>query len=195
MSKPGARGHGNPWTGQIVEKFHDPAGPGQGNALPGGVLPPTRVIPPHRGGAFAFGGCGILRPSFSHPTEGFMQGSPEIVRHLNDLLRGELAAINQYFLHASMYRNWGYHKLHKKMNEESIEEMKHAEKLMERILEKEGLPEMRDGIALCLQQGDNVTRDLIERLLVDSEAHVFWLESQLHLIRQVGVENYCAQQI
>jgi bacterioferritin len=154
-----------------------------------------------------------------------MQGSPEIVRHLNDLLRGELAAINQYFLHASMYRNWGYHKLHKKMNEESIEEMKHAEKLMERILflegtpgmtgeltirigrnpqemlendlalEKEGLPEMRDGIALCLQQGDNVTRDLIERLLVDSEEHVFWLESQLHLIRQVGVENYCAQQI
>lgn len=154
-----------------------------------------------------------------------MQGAPEIIRHLNELLRGELAAVNQYFLHASMYRNWGYTKLHKKMYDESIEEMRHAEKLMDRILflegtpgmtgelsvrigrnpqeilendlalERDGLPELRQGIALSLQHADTGTRELLEHMLVDSEQHIHWLESQLHLIREVGLENYCAQQI
>ena len=154
-----------------------------------------------------------------------MKGTAEIVRLLNDQLRGELTAINQYFLHASMYRNWGFERLYKKMYDESIEEMKHADALIARILflegtptmsdalkiaigrstkemlendlklESEGLPELRQGIALCLEKGDNVTRDLLEKIMVDSEAHVHWLESQLALIKQVGVENYCAQQI
>ncbi len=154
-----------------------------------------------------------------------MKGSSDIVGLLNDQLRGELTAINQYFLHASMYRNWGYHRLYKKMYEESIEEMKHADAIIERILflegtprmsdamkisigkspkemlendlklESEGLPDLRKGIAACLEQGDNVTRTLLEKIMVDSEEHVHWLESQLLLIKQVGVENYCAQQI
>jgi bacterioferritin len=154
-----------------------------------------------------------------------MKGSSEVIRLLNETLRGELAAVNQYFLHASMYRNWGYLKLHKKMYEESLEEMRHAEKLMDRILflegtpamtaemsirigrnpqemlendlslEKEGLPALRQAISVCLEQGDAGSRELLERLLVGSEQHVQWLESQLTLIRQVGIENYCAQQI
>ena len=154
-----------------------------------------------------------------------MKGAPAIIEILNETLRGELAAINQYFLHAAIYRNWGYQRLYKKMYEESIEEMKHADTLIERILflegsptmsgdmkvaigrnvqemlendltlEKGGLPELRQGIALCLEQGDNGTRDVLETLLKGSEQHVQWLESQLTLIRQVGLENYAARQI
>ena len=141
-----------------------------------------------------------------------MKGSSDIVGLLNDQLRGELTAINQYFLHASMYRNWGYQRLHKKMYEESIEEMKHADAIIERILflegtprmsdamkisigkspkemlendlklESEGLPDLRKGIAACLELGDNVTRTLLEKIMVDSEEHVHWLESQLLLV-------------
>ena len=161
--------------------------------------------------------CGILRFA--------MKGSPAVIKALNETLRGELVAINQYFLHAAIYRNWGYERLYKKMYDESIEEMKHAEMLIERILfleggptmsgdmkvvigrnvqemlendlalEKGGLPELRKGIALCLEQEDNGTREVFENLLKGSEKHVQWLESQLTLIRQVGLENYAARQI
>ncbi|HKY31566.1 MAG TPA: bacterioferritin [Candidatus Polarisedimenticolia bacterium] len=154
-----------------------------------------------------------------------MKGSPEIVKQLNEALRGELAAINQYFLHASMFKNWGYLGLYKKVYAESIEEMKHAEKLIDRVLflegtpsmsgsfkirvgkdvkemlendlslEREGLPELKKAIALCLEHGDAVTRELLEHLLVAAEGHVQWLESQTLILQQVGIENYLAQHI
>ncbi len=154
-----------------------------------------------------------------------MKGSAEIIQQLNKALRGELAAVNQYFLHASIFKNWGYQRLYKKMWEESIEEMKHAEKLIDRILylegtpsmsgdfkiaigksvqeilkndldlERKGLPELRTGIALCLEKADTGTRELLEDLLVSAERHILWLESQVGLIEAVGLENYCAQQI
>jgi len=154
-----------------------------------------------------------------------MNGSREVMKMLNELLQGELAAINQYFLHASLCKKWGYLRLYKKIYDESIEEMKHAEQLIDRILflestptvkdslkitigknvkeilendltlEKEGLPELRKGVALCLEQADTGTRELIEHILVSAEEHIQWLESQTFLIQQVGYENYCAQHI
>ena len=154
-----------------------------------------------------------------------MNGSREVMKMLNELLQGELAAINQYFLHASLCKKWGYLRLYKKIYDESIEEMKHAEQLIDRILfldgaptvkdslkitigknvkeilendlalEKDGLPELRKGVALCLEQADTGTRELIEHILVSAEEHIQWLESQTFLIQQVGYENYCAQHI
>jgi bacterioferritin len=154
-----------------------------------------------------------------------MRGSQEVINKLNEMLRGELAALNQYFLHASLCKKWGYLRLHKKIYDESIEEMKHAERLIDRILflegapilndpfkitvgknvkevlesdltlEREGVPELKNGIHLCLEQADTGTRELLEHILVSAEEHIQWLEAQNSLIKQVGYENYCAQQI
>ena len=154
-----------------------------------------------------------------------MKGSPEVIEQLNQTLKGELAATNQYFLHASLCKKWGYLRLYKTIYDESMEEMKHAERLIDRILfleglpimneafklsigkdvkdifendlrlEREGLPELKRGIALCTEQADTGTRELLEHILVDAEDHIHWLETQTSLINRVGYENYCAQQI
>lgn len=154
-----------------------------------------------------------------------MKGSPQVIEQLNQTLRGELAATNQYFLHAALCKKWGYLRLYKTIYDESIEEMKHAEKLIDRILfleglpiineaftvlvgkdvkeilendlslEREGLPELKRGIALCIEQADTGTRELLEHILVDAEEHIHWLETQTTLIEKVGYQNYCAQQI
>jgi bacterioferritin len=134
-------------------------------------------------------------------------------------------AVNQYFLHASMCKNWGYLRLYKKIYEESLAEMRHAQRLIDRILFLEGLPTLaqplhvqvghdlkdllerdlqleasalpplKHGVTLCLEQGDTGTRELCEHLIVEGEEHVEWLETQLHLINTIGLEHYAAQQI
>lgn len=154
-----------------------------------------------------------------------MQGNPRIVDLLNEVLTGELTAVSQYFLHAKMCLNWGYERLGKKIYDESLDEMKHADRLVDRILFLDGLPNLQrlgkltigqavveilqsdlalelqtvprlnSGIRLCRDEGDNVSEDLLTRILVDSEGHVDWLESQLELVRQAGEQNYLAQQI
>jgi bacterioferritin len=154
-----------------------------------------------------------------------MKGDPRILDMLNDILTGELTAINQYFLHAKMCLNWGYEYLGKKIYAESIDEMKHADRLVERILFLDGLPNLQKlgkltigqnvvevlrndlayetqtiprfnkGIQLARDVGDNGTEDLLTHILVESEHHVDWLESQIELVTQVGESNYLAQQI
>jgi bacterioferritin len=154
-----------------------------------------------------------------------MKGSSEVITQLNEVLRGEVTAVNQYFLHALMCKNWGYLRLYKKIYAESLEEMRHAQRLMDRILFLEGmpalaqpllvhvghnlqdmlerdlkleasaLPPLKQGVALCLEQGDTGTRELLEHLIVEGEEHVEWLETQLHLITAIGLENYAAEQI
>lgn len=154
-----------------------------------------------------------------------MKGEPKVLKVLNEVLKAELTAINQYFLHAEMCENWGYMKLAKNTRKESIEEMQHAEKLMERILLLDGTPNMTDyfkinigqsvkqqfqndlnleyeavkrlnaGVATCVQLGDNGSRELLEKILVDEEHHIDWLEAQLHAIDEMGIENYLAQHL
>lgn len=154
-----------------------------------------------------------------------MKGDQRVIDCLNQVLKAELTAINQYFLHAEMLNNWGYQKLYGYVRHESIDEMKHAEKVMERILfldgtpimhelfplrigktvkeqyendlalELEALPRLNAAIKVATEAGDNGSRDLFESILTDEEEHVDWLEAQLHLMREVGVENYLAQQI
>jgi bacterioferritin len=154
-----------------------------------------------------------------------MKGSSEVITQLNEVLRGEVTAVNQYFLHALMCKNWGYLRLYKKIYAESLEEMRHAQRLMDRILFLEGmpvlnqplhvhvgqdlkdllardlqleasaLPPLKQGVTLCLEQGDTGTRELLEHLIVEGEEHVEWLETQLHLITTIGLERYAAQQI
>ena len=154
-----------------------------------------------------------------------MKGKPEIIDALNDVLTGELTAINQYFLHARMCENWGYKRLWEKIRAESIDEMKHADKLIERVLYLEGLPnvqrlgkinigqtvpeqlkvdlelekvaldKLNKAIELCRSLGDNGSRDLFEDILESEEDHVNWLETQLSLIEQVGEAQYLAQQM
>jgi bacterioferritin len=154
-----------------------------------------------------------------------MKGDPRIIDVLNEVLTGELTAVSQYFLHAKMCLNWGYEHLGKKIYKESIDEMKHAESLVERVLFLDGLPNLQKlgklaigqsiveiltcdlafesgtvprlnkGIQLCRDVGDNGSEELLTRILVDSERHVDWLESQLELLRQVGEAHYLAQQI
>jgi bacterioferritin len=154
-----------------------------------------------------------------------MKGSQKVVDLLNQVLTNELTAINQYFLHAEMCQNWGYERLYKKIREESIDEMKHAEELIERVLflegmpnvqrlgkitigetveeqlkldlalEKQAIPLLNDGIALCRAESDNGTADLLEDILEDEEEHVNWLEAQLTLVEQVGIQNYMAEQM
>ena len=154
-----------------------------------------------------------------------MKGEPKIIDLLNQALKAELTAINQYFLHAEMCANWGYYKLSGISRKESIEEMTHAEKLMERILYLDGMPNMTDyfkiniganvqqqfkndleleydavkrlngGIKLCVELGDNGSRDLLQQILNDEEHHIDWLEAQLHAIGETGVQNYLTQQM
>jgi bacterioferritin len=154
-----------------------------------------------------------------------MKGDRKVIEFLNQLLKAELTAINQYFLHAEMCENWGYQRLAKLIKKESIEEMTHAEKLMERILYLDGTPNMTDyfkinigatveaqikndlnleydavkrlneGIKLCVAAGDNGSRDLAQKILDDEEHHIDWLEGQLHAISEMGIANYLAQQL
>lgn len=154
-----------------------------------------------------------------------MQGDPQIIDALNKALTIELTAINQYFVQAKMCKNWGLEKLAKKHYVESIGEMKHAEKLIDRILFLEGVPEIgrydvirvgtdvkeqfendlaletrgvnayNDAMTLAAALKDNGSRDLMAQILADSEEHVDWLEAQLHLIKTVGIENYLADKI
>ena len=154
-----------------------------------------------------------------------MQGDAKVIEILNDVLTAELTAINQYFIQAKMCENWGYGRLADYIRHESIDEMKHADVLIDRILFLEGLPNMQRlypvqvgetvkeqfevdlqleytavkrlnaGIAACVEAGDNATRALLEGILVSEEEHADWLEAQLELIRQVGEQNYLAQQL
>jgi len=154
-----------------------------------------------------------------------MKGSQKVIDLLNDVLTNELTAVNQYFLHARMCENWGYDRLWHKVRAESIDEMKHADEVIERILYLEGLPNVQRlgtikvgqtvdeqlrvdldlekaaipvlnrGIELCRTAGDNGTADLLEDILEDEEEHANWLEAQLTLIQQVGLQNYLAEQI
>src|SRR5690349_8777439 len=156
---------------------------------------------------------------------GSMKGNDQILQLLNDLLTNELTAINQYFVHAKMCENWGYERLAHKIREESIDEMKHADQLISRILFLEGVPNLQklnklrvgetvkeqlesdlqleynaigvlnQGIAAARTIGDNATEDLFTRILVSEEEHTDWIETQLELIRQVGEQNYLTQQI
>ena len=152
-----------------------------------------------------------------------MKGNPKVLEHLNLALRDELTAVNQYFLHAEMAENWGYEKYAKNIKKQSIDEMKHAEALMERILFLDGTPSMdhltlsvgqsvkdmiqsdlnlelgavasyNEAIRVCVENGDNGSRDLFVRLLRDEEGHVDWLEAQVHQIKEIGYERYLITQ-
>jgi bacterioferritin len=154
-----------------------------------------------------------------------MKGDPNVIKLLNDQLTNELTAINQYFLHSRMYRHWGFEKLGKKEYDESIGEMKHADKLIERVLMLDGLPNLqalhklmigetvpeilncdlqlehvsqktlKEGISVCEQARDYVSRELLEAILDDTEEHIDWLETQIELIEQVGLQNYLQSQM
>jgi bacterioferritin len=154
-----------------------------------------------------------------------MQGNPKVIAALNEALKEELTAISQYFLHAEMCENWHYDKLGSFIRKQSIDEMKHAESLIERILFLDGIPNLTELMhlnvgqtvkeqlssdlqlevnavgmynrlaKLALDEGDNMSRELFERLLKDEEEHVDWLEAQLHQIREMGYERYLSQQI
>jgi bacterioferritin len=154
-----------------------------------------------------------------------MKGEPKVIAFLNEVLKAELTAINQYFLHSEMCENWGYERMAKLVKKESIEEMMHAEKLIERILYLDGTPNMsdyfkinigstveaqikndlqleydavkrlNDGIKLCIAANDAGSRELAEKILSDEEHHIDWLEAQLHAISEMGIQNYLAQQL
>lgn len=154
-----------------------------------------------------------------------MKGDPKVLEILNDVLTGELTAINQYFLHARMCKDWGFKAIADQVWKESIEEMKHAQNLTDRILFLEGMPNLqrlgklnigetipeqfesdlklemaavdrlRKGIAYCYECGDHPTRELLEHILADEEEHIDWIETQLGLIEKVGKEQYLAEQM
>jgi bacterioferritin len=154
-----------------------------------------------------------------------MKGNDKVISTLNDILTAELTAINQYFIHAKMCANWGFNKLAKKVRDESIDEMKHADRLIERILFLEGVPNVQRlgkvnvgetvkeqfeldlkleydaivrlnaAVALARDVGDNTTREMVENILVGEEEHTDWLETQLGLIKTLGEQMYCAQQL
>jgi bacterioferritin len=163
-----------------------------------------------------------LRGASEHGT---MKGDAKIIEVLNEVLTAELTAINQYFIHARMMKNWGYEALAEYERKESIDEMKHAQTLMDRVLFLDGIPNVQrlwkvnvgesvpeqfecdlnleyeavkrlnDGIRLARELGDNGTADLFEKILVSEEEHIDWIESQLELIKQLGAPHYLAQQI
>ena len=154
-----------------------------------------------------------------------MRADDDIIEVLNEVLTAELTAINQYFIHAKMCENWGYERLGSKIREESIDEMRHAEKIVDRILYFDGMPNMQRlfplkvgetvaeqfrndldveiaaierlnrGVALAVERTDNGSRELLAGILVDEEQHADWLETQLAAIAQLGEANYLAQQL
>jgi len=154
-----------------------------------------------------------------------MKGNDKVIATLNGLLADELTAINQYMVHSEMCNNWGYEKLHKAIEKRAVEEMKHAEKLIARMLFLEGLPIVshlkkitigpdvetqlkndwdaedgavkayNDAIRLAVDVGDNGTRELLEGTLKDEEDHIDWLEAQLDQIKQMGIANYLVEQL
>jgi bacterioferritin len=154
-----------------------------------------------------------------------MRGNERVITALNENLKAELTAINQYFLHAEMCHNWGYERLYQAIKKEAISEMKHAEELVERILFLDGTPNMSElfpikiganvkgmmendlaleieavakynaAIKLATEVGDNASRELFRELLEDEEGHVDFIEAQLHQINEVGLERYLSQQI
>ena len=154
-----------------------------------------------------------------------MKGDPKIIEFLNKALTNELTAVNQYFLHARMYKNWGFSKLDEKEYHESIDEMKHADQLIERILFLEGLPNLqnlgklmigenpeemlrcdlkleleaipplKEAIAYCEQIKDYISREVFQHILENEEGHVDWLETQFELIGKIGIQNYLQSQI
>jgi len=154
-----------------------------------------------------------------------MKGNDEVIQVLQDVLCAELTAINQYFIHARMCENWRYRRLAEHTKKESIEEMKHAQVLIDRILYFEGAPNMQKymkinvgktvpeqhkldlqveyeaverlnkGLELARAKGDNGTRAILEQILREEEEHIDWLEAQLHQIGEIGVDNYLAQQL
>lgn len=154
-----------------------------------------------------------------------MKGSATVIDMLNDVLTAELTAVNQYFIHAKMCKNWGFTRLAKHIREESIDEMKHADELIERILFLDGVPNVqrigkvsvgenvpeqldldlkmeyeaverfRKGVRTCRDEGDVTSADLLEKMLASEENHVDWLETQIQLIDQIGVKHYLAQQL
>ncbi len=153
-----------------------------------------------------------------------MKGNKKVIERLNALLADELTAINQYIVHSEMCANWGYERLHEAVEKRAITEMKHAERLIERILFLEGMPIVsklneiqigsdvkaqfesdlaaermavkayNEGIELAVESGDNGTRALLESILADEEDHVDWLEAQLDQIEQIGIQNYLTEQ-
>jgi len=154
-----------------------------------------------------------------------MKGNPKVIDELNFLLVDELTAISQYMVHAEMCANWGYKKLAEKIEKRAIEEMKHAEKHIARILFLEGKPivsnlntihigpdvqtiltndhaaergaitEYNKAIHLCTEEADNGTREILEDILTDEEAHIDWIEAQLDQIEQMGIQNYLVEQL
>ena len=154
-----------------------------------------------------------------------MKGNSKVIEVLNQVLKAELTAINQYFLHAEMCENWGYERLAKLIKKESIEEMVHAEKLIERILFLDGSPNMSDyfkinigatveqqfrndveveydavkrlnaGVKTCVESGDNGSKMLLEQILGEEEHHIDWLEAQLHAITEMGIKTYLTEQL
>ncbi len=154
-----------------------------------------------------------------------MKGNAEVIKQLNIILTNELTAINQYFLHARMCQSWGFEKIGGKIYKESIDEMKHAQELIDRILFLEGIPnlqklgtlnigetvpeqlkadlnmelkghvDLKKALKACMDAEDHTSRELLESIISSEEEHIDWLEAQLEVIQKIGVENYLAQQL